>query len=253
MNRNVTIAKRKVFIVGIATALALACLTKATPLGTIEINKIGYGAESTIWVWGDNLNGISGYGGIYLFTKTGGTGQGNIWPNGLIAAFCFEPPEEAPTGTTTYDVVLPEQAPKPTDFLGGPIGFEKAEYIRELWGRFFDPAWVNGEPFTSQQNSRAAAFTAAIWEILYEDLPPSPLGWDVTVDGTPGDLGLRCWTEGAATANDWLHALDGTGPEADLRVFISEGNQDYIIQVPEPVTIALLGLGSLGLLRKRRA
>jgi len=253
MDRNVRIAKRTVFIVAMATVSALACLTKATPLGSIEMNKIGYGAESTICVWGASLDGISFYGGVYLFNKTGGTSQGTIWPNGLIATFCFEPPEEAPTGTTTYDVVLPEQAPQPTDFLGGPIGFEKAEYIRELWGRFFDAAWANGGPFTSQQNSYAAAFAAAIWEIVYEGLPPSPLAWDVTVDGTPGDLGLRCWTEGAATANDWLHALDGTGPEADLRVFISEGNQDYIIQVPEPVTIALLGLGSLGLLRKRRA
>jgi hypothetical protein len=152
------------------------------------------------------------------------------------------------SGTLTYDVVMPEEAPQPTTFLGGPIGPEKAEYLRELWGRFFDPSWTGDGPFTEQQNSDAEAFTAAIWEIVYEELPESPLLWDVTVDGTIGDLGFRCENADTSTANDWLHVLDGTGPKANLRVFSYLGKQDYIVMIPEPATIALLGLGTLVLL-----
>jgi len=40
---------------------------------------------------------------------------------------------------------------------------------------------------------------------------------------------------------------------ADLRVFSYDGQQDYIVEVPEPATIALLGLGgALSLLRRKR-
>ncbi|MHC4752507.1 MAG: PEP-CTERM sorting domain-containing protein, partial [Planctomycetota bacterium] len=99
----------------------------------------------------------------------------------------------------------------------------------------------------------AAAFATAVWEIVYEDLPASPLDWDVTVDGTVCDLGFRSEYGEPDTANSWLHALDGTGPKADLRAFSYNGSQDYIVQVPEPATIALLGLGALSLLHRKRS
>ncbi|MCH8193093.1 MAG: PEP-CTERM sorting domain-containing protein, partial [Planctomycetes bacterium] len=47
--------------------------------------------------------------------------------------------------------------------------------------------------------------------------------------------------------------LDGTGPKASLAVFTQDGNQNYVVAVPEPTTIALLGLGGImSLARKRR-
>jgi hypothetical protein len=258
MNKSSPITNRIVATSCLVILPAVACLTKATPVDTVEITKIGYGAERTVTIWGGGYDGVDLFGGVYMFRKTGGTGEGNLWDNGIIGSFCMEPAEEVPVGTTTYEVVLLEEAPKPGGLLGGPIGQQKADYIRELWGRFYDPAWVDwlaagGQAsFTAQQNSDAAAFAAAIYEIVYEDVPPSPLGWDVTVDGTAGELGMRSWTADTATANEWLHALDGTGPRADLRVFVYEGKQDYLVLIPEPATITLLAISSLALLRKRR-
>jgi len=240
----------KIMIVCAAVSLVLPCVAKAYLLGTVNIVHEGYGASDVITVWGGDHDGDNVYGGVYMLDKTGGTGQGNIWPDGLLGSFCMELHERSPDSTLKYGVFMPEDAYN--SFRGSTIGTTKADYLRELWGRFFDPLWVSG-PYDSKQNSNAEAFAAAIWEIIYEDLPISPLGWDVAVDGTPYELGFRAENVDVITANKWLHALDGTGPMADLRAFVYEGKQDFLVEVPEPATIALLGIGgALSLLRRRK-
>ena len=237
-----------------AFVLALPCVTRAVPVGTVDIVRDGLGANAEVQVWGGGQAGSVAYSGVYMLGKTGGSGEGDIWPDGQLGSFCMELNEHAPDDTFTYDVVMLEEAPVPTTFLGAAIGADKAKYVRELWGRFFDPDWVGSGPFTSEQNSDAAAFAVAIWEIVYEDLPSSPLGWDVTVDGTDGDLGFYAVGADTDKANDYLHSLTGCGPKADLRAFVRCGTQDYLVQVPEPATIALLGFFSvLSLVRKKRA
>ena len=230
--------------------LFLPSIVKASPVGTIDIAHTGYGAKGTLKVWGGGLDGVEGYGGVYMQTKSDGSGQGNLWPDGLVGTFCIELQETTSSSALTYDVVMLEDVYN--SFIGGPIGTEKAEYLSELWGRFFDPDWMSGGSYTYQQKRDAEAFASAVWEIIYEDIPGSPSGWDVTVDGTAGDLGFRAENVNSTTANNWLHSLTGYGPKADLRAFAYEGKQDFIAQVPEPTTVCLLGLGGLFFLRKRK-
>jgi hypothetical protein len=233
--------------------LLLPCAAKAMPVSTVDIVHNGFGANDVVTIWGGSQNGLDVYAGVYMLDKTNGYSDGKLWPNGQVAAFCTELREMAPETTLTYDVIQLEQGPEPTTFLGGGMGTVKANYVRELWARFYNSDWASGGEYTYQQNSKAAAFAAAIWEIVHEDLPTSSLGWDVTVDGTPGDRGFRVEGVDMCLANSWLHALTGNGPKADLRVFSYNGAQDYIVEVPEPATIALLGFGGIfSLLRKRR-
>jgi hypothetical protein len=185
-----------------------------------------------------------------MLDKSAGTGLGNIWPNGLIGGFCIELHQWSPDTTLKYDVVALHEVNN--SFMGGTMGLEKADYIAELWGRFYNPAWANGGPYSSEEINKAEAFAAAIWEIIYEDLPTSPLGWDVTVDGSTGSHGFYAQNFDWAVANSWLHALTGCGPKAQLMAVVNDGKQDFIIQVPEPTTIFLLGLGGLAFLRKRK-
>lgn len=237
-----------------ALVLALPCVTRAVPVGTVDIVHDDFGANADAQVWGGAQAGSIAYSGVYMLGKSGGSGEGDIWPDGQLGSFCMELNEHAPDETFTYDVVMLEDAPVPTTFLGGAIGADKAKYLRELWGRFFDPAWVGSGPFSSEQNSDAGAFAVAIWEIIYEDLPSCPLGWDVTVDSTDGELGFYAVGVDTDKANDLLHSLTGCGPKADLRAFVRCGTQDYLVEVPEPATIALLGFsGVLSLVRRKRA
>lgn len=240
---------RKVVTLLAGILLALPCGTKAELLGTIDISYSSNGAGGYANLWGGGLNGTSSFTGVYVLNKSGGTGQGELWEDGLIWSFCIELSEYAPNYTKTYNVVGPQDAQDPTSFLGAKIGTQKADYICELWGRFFDPTWATSGPFTAQQNSTAKAFAAAIWEIIYEDLPASPLAWDVTTDGTVGQRGFYCTGLDTGLANNMLHSLNGTGSKALLLAFVRNGSQDYIAAVPEPATVCLLTLGGLLFIR----
>jgi hypothetical protein len=242
----------KVFCV--AVALAIPCMaSKAAPSDNVKIEFTGHGANEIIDVWGGGQYGTSIYSGVYNLEKDGGMGEGNIWPDGTLGAFCIELNQYVPTEQYKYSVKTTENVYN--SYLGDYVGIDKASYISELWGRFFDSAWMEDGSFTSQQNSDASAFAAAIWEIIYEDFPTSSSdAWDVTIDGTAGIGGFKATGVDGTTANAWLAALDGTGPMADLRAFVNCCKQDYIVEVPEPATIAMLGLGGvLSLVRRKRA
>jgi hypothetical protein len=208
------------------------------------MESAGYGAKSTMTIWGGGRYDYSVPAGVLMFDKTAGTGQGEWLDNGYIGGFCMDLSEYVAQGSFTYDVLAVEDGPRPTAFLGEAMGGQKADYIAELWGRFYDSAWSAGGTYTEQQNREAEAFAAAIWEIIYEDLPSSSAGWDVTKDGTWGSRGFKATNLDYTLANSWLAALDGTGPMANLRALSAVGAQDFIVQIPEPATVAFLAFGA---------
>ena len=236
----------------ILTVFSISGVVHATVLGTADIIHTGYYAFEKIPAWGGGREGTYTHAGVYMLEKSNSTYEGNLWPDGEITGFCMELSQINPTSLSSYDVIKPDNGPLPLTSIGSTIGSTKAQYIQELWGRYYDSSWSSGATFTEKQNHEAASFAIAIWEIVHEDLPLSPLGWDVMTDGTLGDGGFR--TDGDySLANDWLASLDGTGPMADLRVLSSDGYQDYIVAVPEPATIIMVGFGGvLSLIRRKR-
>ncbi len=239
-------------ILGIAAFLMLpSMVAKAAPLGTVDILRSGYGANHAADVYGGGYAGQSVYTGVYMLEKSSGTGAGTFWDNGPIAAFCVELDEPSSNVTSTYDVESVSDAYN--GLLNESLGMDRSNYLSELWGRYYDPSWAGDGPFTLDQNGSAAAFAAAVWEIVYEDLPATTFDWDVTADGTPGIPGFAIDSVDSSVANAWLASLNGNGPMAELAVFTNDGNQNYLVAVPEPTTMLLLGVGGvLGAMRRKK-
>lgn len=244
-----------------AIVLLTSVQSFATPIyGNVTMSYTGEGAYDTMTIWGGGWNGLNVYAGTSMFNKTAGSDDGQYIDNGPIGVFCIDLLEYIAPGSLTYDVIMPEDGPRPTTFLGGAMGQAKADYLSELWGRHYDPAWATNGSHTVQQNKQAEAFAASVWEIVYENTPTSPMFWDVTVDSTLGSKGFRAANLDYVTANNWLHSLNGTGTMANLRALSYIGSQDFIIDIgnntniPEPASLAFFSVvGFVLAFRDRKA
>ena len=227
-------------------------IAKATLTGTVDIKHDGYGASGEIKFSGGGHQGKYTKAGVYKLQKSGSTGSGDLWDDTAIAGFCIDLKQGTSSTTRTYDVISLDLGPRPIDFLDGFMGTQKKDLLRELWGRFYDSAWEPGNTYTSKQKSDAEAFGASIWEIVYEDYTGSPADYDISTDGTDGRGGFKASHLNATQANYYLHSLDGTGPMAELAAFSNDRKQDFVVAVPEPMTVAILGLGALFLRKRKR-
>jgi hypothetical protein len=228
----------------VLVGIVLTSTASATILGTVDIQNHNNALSDIGTIWGGGLSGLTGYTGVYSWTNAGGTGLGTQVPNW---GFCIELTQEPYTG---WQNVIPlNEAPLPVQY-GTPMQTTKANYICELWDEHFDSSWLTGG---TANKKMAEAFGAAVWEIIYEALPASPLSWDVNTGTGFHATGI----DQAATANTWLHQLNGdTTHLCNLVATSAPTGQDYLVQLPhtpEPVTICLLGLGGLALLKNRRA
>ncbi len=227
----------------VLVAIVLTSTASATILGTVNIQNHNNALSDTGRLWGGGLNGGTYYTGIYSWTNAGGIDWGTLVPDWGL---CIELVQGPYNGW--QDVIPLEEAPLPAQF-GTPMQTTKANYIRELWGRNFDPNWVTNPNNTTKQ--LAEAFGAAVWEIIYETDPT----WDVT-SGT----GFHAANVNqAATANTWLSELNGDTAYFAINLVATSApsGQDYLVQltttpIPEPVTVALLGLGALSLIRRKK-
>ena len=238
-------------IIFAAVTLVLPGESQATSsLGTVDISMTGFYAYDIMDVWaGGYIQGSTTHSGVSMLEKTDSFGEGDLWANGPIGGVCIELYEAPSNDLLKYSVIMPENGPEPS---GGSMGYTKANYLRELWGRYYDSSWAT-HSYSAADRIYAAAFSAAVKEIVHEAMPGSVYGWNVTLDGTDGDEGFRIDWDYASIANMMLYSLDGTGPMADLRVFSYDGAQDYLVEVPEPATMVLLGLGGAwGLLRRKK-
>ncbi len=220
------------FAAAVLVGIVLTSTASATLVGTVNVQNHNNGLSDVGTIWGGGRSGLTCYTGLYSWTNAGGTGLGTKVPNW---GFCIELTQAPSNG---WQNVIPlNEASTPA------IGTTKANYIRELWGRDFDPAWITGA-----NRQLAEAFGVALWEIIYETGPM----WDVTSGPGFHATGI----EQAATANLWLSQLNGDTAyfTNNLVATSSPCGQDYLVQVPEPMTaITMLGLGALSVVRRRKA
>ena len=159
-----------------------------------------------------SLNGVKDYAeaGVYNWTRAAinpGTYAGNPTPGQTFGAFCIEVDQELPSSPNIAYTVTDLAA------LGA-----KADQLKELWGRFRSAIGTD--------NTKAAAFQMAVWEIV------SDSGKNLTAGIFKADTTTASGAAVAAQAQSWLNALNGTGPKANLFALSSPIDQDQLFEVP---------------------
>lgn len=230
---------KRLMTIGFVSMIALCATAHAEVLGTVNITGYSYGYADTAHIWGPGVTNLHGRTGIYTLSikASDSIGLGAYVPNW---GFCTELTEDPTNGPHT--VITLETAENYTP--------AKALAIRELWGRFFNSDWALTD--TTYNNRMAEAFNACIWEIVHE----TNSVWEVkkSQTATRGIVYFDTDLNYADTANTWLNSLqlDGSSQANDLYV-LHGGGQDFLVQVPEPATLAILALGSLCFRRIKKA
>jgi hypothetical protein len=176
-----------------------------------------------------------------LGTVTFGADLDVIDVNGVPTdAFCIDPWHYAHSGVSElYNEVPLEDAPNPP----GPMGGTAADEVEQLWAEFFSPG-VAAATSHLKNGLPLAALQVAIWEVVSAGTG----GGNFTFIG-PSAVGTA-----AAADLAWL-AANPFAPRADLTGLVPlAGGQAYVIPaVPDGgTTVALLGVGLLGLVALRR-
>jgi hypothetical protein len=218
----------------LALAATLGCAMLAAPAFAQQAVQVRDGNGSNVFsggpgsqnvsikVNGSDLNVAAGAFALQYRFNTA-----DAWTNFLT--YCLEPDENLGiSGSTIYNGSFY------ADIGATPEYGSVAADLARLNARWFADSLTTAV--------KSAAFQVALWEIAYD---------------TGRNLGaglFRLNTNGAVLtqAQAYLDAANWPG-SGNLGVILRVGNQDLIVQVPEPATLGLLGLGLLGLGALRRA
>lgn len=172
---------------------------------------------------------VSAYAGVFSLDQRA-YGSSEAWRE--LLSFCLQPEVYLTPFQNPYTARSLEDA-----------GYDLAR-ISELWGTYRDGI---------DSDVKAAAFQVALWELSYGDRDRNLSTGSFRLQNAGGAVG--------ALAQGWLDGIEANqGPSAsDLVVLVDtrsangSDRQDLLTQsVPEPSTLALLGLGALAVGLRRR-
>jgi len=236
---------RAVQTVGLAAALLFFAGTLPASL-TTQVDFQGLQKSTANISLPGYSNSLSA--GILQFSQR----QGDLnFKNGeSFAAFCIELTENISGSNNpyTYSVIDPQYAPN-----SKPMGSDRAELLKSWFGHYYISSNV-----TEWTTLQATAFQLGVWEIVYENY--SAIG-----NVSSGQFWMDSSHSGRAAVaaltevNSWFSVFNPLGEKMQIAALSSPHGsatqhiQDAVtIQVPEPSTMLILGMGCVLALYKRR-
>lgn len=226
--------------------LALAGLSAPAFAGpTVDVYLNSPGLGHVVKVSSDNGHNYDNVFAGFMNMTVSNSSDPTALANAAYKIFCIELLGPAYYGSTNkYDIVALDKVPNGEP---GVLSFKEAEAVQDMWN------FADGKQFATKDF--AEAFQLALWEITFDGNQIDKLSL------TDGKFRAKTSDTVVDIANSLFASIDLSGlKEFQLLGLQNRQLQDFIVdpgktpptKVSEPGSLALLGLGFLGLAGLRR-